>query len=62
MLGGSALMTYLFVVCMMLLFPLAPKQILQIRVDRRQVAREVMKQSQRWRARMSSVQEKSGEK
>nr|CDS28478.1 TBC1 domain family 0B [Hymenolepis microstoma] len=32
--------------------------ILQIKIDRRQVAKEVMKQSQRWRARMSTVPEK----
>ncbi|KAH9285469.1 TBC1 domain family member 10A [Echinococcus granulosus] len=36
--------------------------ILQIRIDRRQVAREVMKQSQRWRARMSGILEKSNER
>ncbi|KAL5967451.1 TBC1 domain family member 10B [Taenia solium] len=36
--------------------------ILQIRIDRRQVAREVVKQSQRWRARMSGILEKSNER
>ncbi|VDM32932.1 unnamed protein product [Hydatigera taeniaeformis] len=36
--------------------------ILQIRIDRRQVAREVRKQSRRWQARMSGILEKANER
>uniref|UniRef100_A0A5K3G2I4 Rab-GAP TBC domain-containing protein n=1 Tax=Mesocestoides corti TaxID=53468 RepID=A0A5K3G2I4_MESCO len=37
------------------------RDVLRIHIDRRQVAREVVKQSQRWRSRMSALMEKSTE-